>query len=499
MAFNTVSKRFKKVLVILLLATIPVLAVDNSEPSPVDICAGEGIGMFTGGHSGYTFLMPTVYTRADGKRRYCGLGAMYSYRGVWNSYSGYKCFQWDDQGGGRWYLDGSWSGNNPESFYISCSESPDYDKFLNGGPYSPPDDLDLLDEYINGINNPLLDEDHDGIPDQMDKDCPLHDEYLNSLGKKMFGEDYNGTGWTSAYGYHDDPFDYKQWQEDPAAWNDNWDNKRNIDSDGDGFSDGWEETHGYDPLDASSKAPGTGDFDSGIDIFNPIGDNGAGNWRLNDSDGDGFTDGLEWDNGYNWLNPNDYPAEIFEPDWNDLDYDGDGESNIDEVSPLIPTPTDTNPNPIAPPATDPTDPDDHHDGFSPGGYSGDGTGDTNNDAPEEDDIYEEPEDYQPGNYTINPSTFNFGDEDYDNMLGRFDKIRGNWEALRPDNQRDYSINLRIPFPGAGVQEYKISIVPDLSTPMGNAVDQFRKWIRMLFVALMTYWLIRNIWTTLRQY
>ena len=498
MAFNSYSKRFKKILVVLLLSSLPALAVDNSETSPIDICSGEGIGMFSGSHSGYTFLMPTVYTTPNGQRRYCGLGAMYYYGGSWHSYSGYKCFQWDGQNGGRWYLDGSWGGN-PGNYYNQCEPAPDFAPYLDGGPYSPPNDLDDLDNYIDEFNNPIIDEDHDGIPDQFDNDCPLHDQYMNELGKKHFGDDYEGTGWNSAYGDNDDPFDYKQWQEDPAAWNDNWDNKRNKDSDGDGFSDGWEETHGFDPLNPDSHAPGTGDFDPGIDMFNPISDNGAGNWRLNDSDGDGYTDGFEWDNGYNWQNPNSYPSDGQQPDWNDLDYDGDGESNINEVSPPIPTPTNTNPNPIAPPATDPTDPDDHHDGYSPAGNSGDGTGDTNKDAPDEEDIYEEPEDYQPGNYTINPSTFNFGDEDYDNMLSRFDKIRGNWESLRPDNQRDYSIRLKIPFPGAGVQEYKISVVPDLSTPLGNSIDQLRQWIRMMFVALMTYWLIRNIWLVLRQY
>ncbi len=137
--------------------------------------------------------------------------------------------------------------------------------------------------------------------------------------------------------------------------------------------------------------------------------------------------------------------------------------------------------------------------YSTGGYSGDGTGDTNNDAPDNDDTYQDPDQYEPGNYTTNPSSFNFGDQDYDDMLGRFDKIRGNWESLRPDNQRDYTVTLRIPFPGAGVQEYKINLVPDTSTTMGAAVDQLRKWIRMLFIALMTYWLIRNIWLVLRQY
>ncbi len=362
MAFNPVSKRLKKTLVISLLTALPTFAVDNSTPSPVDICAGEGIGMFTGSQPGYTFLMPTVYTSSDGTRRYCGTGSMYYYSGTWHSYSGYKCFQWDSSGGGRWYVDGSWGGN-AESYYSACSSAPDYSQFVDGGPYSPPDDLDLLDDYANEINNPLIDEDLDGIPDQIDKDCPLHDQYMNELGKKIFGENFEGTNWTSATGTNDDPFDYKLWQEDPTAWADNWENKRNIDSDGDGFSDGWEETHGFDPYDATSKAPGTGDFDSEINMFNPVSDNGVGNWRLNDSDGDGYTDGLEWDSGSNWLNSDDYPSELYDPDWNNLDYDGDGESNYSETNPATPTPTVDNPNPVAPPATDPTDPDDYHDGL----------------------------------------------------------------------------------------------------------------------------------------
>ncbi|MCK5128194.1 MAG: hypothetical protein KAR42_18200, partial [candidate division Zixibacteria bacterium] len=148
---------------------------------------------------------------------------------------------------------------------------------------------------------------------------------------------------------------------------------------------------------------------------------------------------------------------------------------------------------------DPSDPSDHHDGFTPGGYSGDGTGDTNTEAPEDNDAYQDPDQYEPGNYTNNPDNFDFGDQDYDEMLSRFDKVRGNWETIRPDNERDYSVTLRIPFPGTGVKEYRINLIPDTSTSLGAAADQLRKWIRVLFVALMTYWLIRNIWLTLRQY
>jgi len=276
----------------------------------------------------------------------------------------------------------------------------------------------------------------------------------------------------------------------------NWQTGRLLDSDGDGFSDGWENTHGFDPQDANSKAPGRGDLEG--DIFNPN-DKGDGNWRLRDSDGDGYTDGLEWDRGYNWNDNSDHPCIEIPPDYPDGDYDGDGESNQNETDPPIPPATHETPDPVAPPSTNPTDPLDHHTGYSPGGYVGDGTGDTNQNAPTDDETFENPDDYEPGEYTLNPGNFVFGDDDYDDMLNRFGKVRGDWESLRPDSERDFCLTFRIPIPGLGEQEYTFHLIPQTSTAWGSALDQFRKWVRMLFIALMTYWLIRNVWLTLRQY
>ncbi len=278
----------------------------------------------------------------------------------------------------------------------------------------------------------------------------------------------------------DDPKNYKMWQDDYDNWLVNNDQNALVDSDGDGFSDGWENVHGYDPLDAGSCPSGTKELDAGSGIFTgDVSFGNIGNWQDADSDGDGYTDGLEWDIGSDWNDAQDNPGGEIAADWYDLDFDGDGQDNASD-----PNPTDAT-------IYDP--------GYSPGGYTGDGTTDTNVDAPDEDDVYEDPEQYEVGNYKTNPGNFNFGDEDYDNMLGRFDSIRGNWENLRPDEQRDYKVVFNIPFPGEGVRQFDVSLVPDTSSAMGQAVDQFRQWLRIFFIALMTYWFIRNIWHVLRQY
>jgi len=119
---------------------------------------------------------------------------------------------------------------------------------------------------------------------------------------------------------------------------------RNPDTDGDGMPDGWEVTHGLDPL---NSADAHEDWDNDgltnleeynyrlIDPFgrslNPI---------LSDTDGDGMPDGWEVTHGFDPLDPNDAH----------LDADADGLSNVDEFRHR----------------TDPRNPDTDGDGLSDG-------------------------------------------------------------------------------------------------------------------------------------
>ncbi len=468
MAISAYSKRFQSILVMILLFCLPVNAETWPEPDDVDICAGEGVGMFYGSQgSAYYYIMPTVYISANGQRRYCGLGAMYWYKGKWTKYTGYTYFQWSSESGGKWYLQGSWSGN-PTNYYSSCDNPPDYSQWLDGD-YTPPDDTDLLGDWVNDQNHPFQDEDHDGIDDKYDNDCPMHDRFKAEL---CLENPEGCNAW-------DDPKNYEMWQNDHYAWLVNNRDGALYDYDGDGFSDGWENVHGYDPMDPASHPSGTKELDAGSGILTGDYDgSNLGNWQGRDSDGDGYTDGLEWEHGSDWNNADDDPGSEIPQDWYDQDFDGDGQDN------------QTDPDPI--------DSNIHSPGYSPGGYTGDGTGETNADAPGDDEVYEDPDQYEVGNYPTNPGNFNFGNEDYDNMLGRFNTIRGNWDNLRPDEQRDYRVLFNIPFPG-GVRQFDVSLLPDTSTSMGQAVDKLRQWLRILFIALMTYWFIRNIWLVLRQY
>lgn len=122
-----------------------------------------------------------------------------------------------------------------------------------------------------------------------------------------------------------------------AAWIDNIEFIGNVDTDGDGLSDGWEQAHGLDPANANDATlDRDGDSLSNLDEYL----NGT-DLDDSDSDDDAALDGTEISVGSDPLDADTdddampdgwelrYQLNVFGDDTND-DLDGDGVSNLDE-------------------------------------------------------------------------------------------------------------------------------------------------------------------------
>jgi DNA-binding protein YbaB len=125
-----------------------------------------------------------------------------------------------------------------------------------------------------------IDTDGDGLPDWWESENGLDPNDPAGNNGALGDPDNDGlTNKQEFEGHWSGPVGVKGtkdeiWRTDP----------KNRDTDGDGYPDGWEVNNGYEPTDRNDH-PG----------------------RDADSDGDGFTDGEELDNGTDPTNPDDYP------------------------------------------------------------------------------------------------------------------------------------------------------------------------------------------------
>ena len=165
------------------------------------------------------------------------------------------------------------------------------------------DSLSNLAEYQAGTEPLDSDSDHDNLPDNW--------EILYGFDPLDADEDDNGV----IDGNDDLDHDGLANAGEVAAGTD----PRNYDTDGDGLSDGWEVGYGVDPLDPDQNNNGTIDSDDNFDTDQLLNFQeflgGTSPW-LNDTDEDGVLDDEE-----------------FYPDFtSDMDADGDGVSDEDEVA-----------------------------------------------------------------------------------------------------------------------------------------------------------------------
>jgi hypothetical protein len=184
-----------------------------------------------------------------------------------------------------------------------------------------------------------VDSDGDGLPDWW--------EVANGL------DPTDNAGHNGARGDPDqDGLTNKQEYDGNSSWSQPHSNPKNADTDNDGYPDGWEVEHKYDPTDPESHpqhhTPG-GQPDDTVDSdrdglpdwweiansLNPIdaaGNNGGGG----DPDNDGLTNKQEYDGNQNWLHGRTDP--------NNADTDGDGyHDNWEAINGYDPTNPNSNP------------------------------------------------------------------------------------------------------------------------------------------------------------
>lgn len=462
---------FGKILVcFLLVCLVPVFA----DPPVVDtlsfICGGQSIG-FIGGVwcpvECYELTFIVIGTHPDGD--YLAMSAIdengsivYSgFRVHWNEnmskwQGGYCGVDVTDQCVQDWvdYVLGlsDTERQNPQTIYDA---------------YFPPE----LPESRLPMDDDL---DGDGMLDYYDLDCPAYDDYI----------EYCELNDLDAL----DMVDYLNWYQneldDYLALRQN-----TMDTDGDGFSDGYEEIHGTSMYDGSEYPLGIPDTGSSLLIVG--GQDEQEPWRQEEYNDSGYSRGFVYDQGYDPFGDTSLTFED-DPDWGLLDSDNDGLVNNAELA-------------------NGTDPYKfefqsgfsyiyNEDGgyYSVTGYTEDGAfGDYGN-APTAEEYLADDSLYDVGDYAYQPSEFTFGIAEYDDLLNATDKIKPNFDDVRPAMERDYKLTFAIPFPG-GMESFTISVMPDTSNPAGAAMEIVRQLVRGFTAVVFSYVFVKHVWLAIRQY
>ena len=286
--------------------------------------------------------------------------------------------------------------------------------------------------------------------------------------------------------------DYMYWYQNEIA---DWYNHRMnvVDSNGDGWSDGYKAIRGYGPYDEVSFL-GRPDIGSSSVILGGVAS--LEPWRYEEY-ADGWSRGHVYDMGYDpfgdaaidTINVDFYGP----PDWYAMDSSGDGVSNAQKIA-MGQNPYQFN----------------FQSGFvyqynEQRGYWETVGGVTDGDFPNwtdpptaEEWMAEYEEKYGTGNYEYFPGDYSFGHEDYDALLDKFEKIRVNIDSVRPETERDYKVHFFLPIPGAS-ESYSISVIPDESMPAGAALNTLRQIIRAMSAVVISYLFIRHVWLVIRQY
>lgn len=319
------------------------------------------------------------------------------------------------------------------------------------------------------------DEDGDGYLDYYDLDCERYNEYLQYC-------EENGIEPL-------DLVDYQYFQDNAIE---TWLAQRNTmtDTDGDGFSDGYETIHGTEVYDGSDYPLGLPDTGKSLLIVGGVDEKEP--WRLEQYNDSGYSRGYIYDQGHD---PFGTEALTFEddPDWGLLDSDNDGLLNYSELA------NGTNPYRF-----------EFQSGFSyvydeeggfyyVTGYTEDGAFGDYSDPPTEEEWLAAHDDYEIGDYAFNPSEYAFGNEKYDGLLSKTGKIKFDCDNIRPQTQRDYKLYFNLPIPGEGTQSFAVSVMPDTGTPAGAAMEIVRQLIRGMSGVILSYVFVKHVWLAIRQY
>lgn len=334
----------------------------------------------------------------------------------------------------------------------------------------------LFPEPVPESRLPMDDDlDGDGMLDYYDLDCPAYDDYIEYCEQN----DLDAL----------DMVDYLHWYQNDL--DDYLALRQNMtDTDGDGFSDGYEQIHGssmYDGSDYPLGLPDTGDsllIVGGVDEQEP--------WRQEEYNDSGYSRGFVYDQGYD---PFGDEALTFEddPDWGLLDSDNDGLLNYAELA------NGTDPYRF-----------EFQSGFSYvydeeggfyycTGYTEDGAFGDYGTAPTEEEWLETYGDYVVGDYAFNPSEYTFGDTEYDALLDKTNRIKFDCDNVRPQTQRDFKLNFNLPIPGEGTQTFTVAVMPDTSTSAGAAMEVVRQLIRGIAGVIFSYVFVKHVWLAIRQY
>jgi hypothetical protein len=353
---------------------------------------------------------------------------------------------------------------------------------------SPSARLDF-DEYFDDYFTPPLPEsrlpldddlDGDGRPDYYDLDCSHYDDYLEFCREQ--GIDPGGLP-DYMYYYQYDLGDYLMLRLNTG------------DSDGDGFSDGYEIIHGSEHLDPESYPIGRPDVGTTTQIMGGVAGHEA--WRYEQYQDSGFSRGHVYDRGYDPYGTT--PISVVNadfhgpPDWYSMDSSGDGLSNAEKIQ------RGQNPYQF-----------NFQSGYvysfdENGGYWVFAGGITDGDFPDwtrpptEEEWMQNYDKYHTGEYEYHPSDFSFNKQDYDAMLDKFDKIKLNIDSFRPDSERDYKVIFSIPMPGGHGEQVSIAAMPDPAMPGGAALNSLRLIIRGMSAVVISYVFIRHVWLVIRQY
>lgn len=286
--------------------------------------------------------------------------------------------------------------------------------------------------------------------------------------------------------------DYMYWYQNELT---DWYNHRMniVDSNGDGWSDGYKAIRGYGPYDEVNFI-GRPDIGSSSLILGGVASSEP--WRYEEY-ADGWSRGHVYDMGHDPFG--NTPIETINaefygpPDWYAMDSSGDGVSNAQKIA-MGQNPYTFN----------------FQSGFvyqynEQRGYWETVGGVTDGDFPNwtnpptaEEWMAEYEERYGTGNYEYFPGDYAFGREDYDAILDKFEKIRVNIDSVRPETERDYKVHFYLPIPGAS-ESYSISVIPDESMPAGAALNALRQIIRAMSAVVISYLFIRHVWLVIRQY
>ena len=469
---------FGKILLFVLLSVCHVVA---EEPTSNDLNIH-----YTESGCSYGFI-PVVYTKYDwpfiaavvasANGNYYAKILLDSSTG--GTSSGNMVITWkeDEQ---RFRMNSTYYSNFPD--VTQCStDNPDYQNFIDAIHNLDPNEVLQGVDYLNETyTNPYVcrydmtaDDDGDGMLDYYDLDCERYNEYLQYCQE-------NGI----------EPLDLVDYQYFQNNSIEDWLQQRNnmTDTDGDGFSDGYETIHGTSMYDGSDYPLGIPDTGSSYLVVGGIDEKEP--WRLEEYNDSGYSRGYVYDHGYDPFGTEELTFED-DPDWGAMDSDNDGLTNNEEVA------NGTNP---------------YIFGFHPGfsyiyhedggywvttGYTEDGALGDYGTAPTDDEWLESHEDYETGDYAYNPSEYTFGNEKYDGLLDKTSKIKFNCDNVRPQTQRDYKLHFNISIPGEGAQSFAVSVMPDTSTPAGAVMEIVRQLVRGMAGVIFSYVFVKHVWLAIR--